>query len=83
MYRGFRARDFLHTARQRRIKAERTAAAYQLSSTLMLSVIEDDDRNRNRTRWSNEGEQYQLPLEQHAGVVIVKTAKAFLAKERV
>ena len=28
VYRGFRARGFLHTARQRRIKAERTTAAY-------------------------------------------------------
>ena len=72
MYRGFRARDFLHTARQRRIKAERTAAAYQLSSTLMLSVIEKNDR-------SNESDR-RLPLEQHAGVVIVKTAKAFLCR---
>ena len=71
-YRGFRARGFLHTARQRRIKAERTTAAYareastgrrchppprearpcprrghryQLSSTLMLSVIDDDARS--------------------------------------
>ena len=72
VYRGFRARGFLHTARQRRIKAERTTAAYareastgrrchppprearpcprrghryQLSSTLMLSVIDDDARS--------------------------------------